>query len=349
MQQQAAHPGFWDNPSEALETTRRLDQLTEEARAWSTKVQHANDLLEMALLALEQDHTAFLDEVDQAATQLQEDITDHIISMTLSGPDDDDPAIITIQAGAGGAEASLWAEMLLGMYTGWAHRTQRPHQLIDTAYADRGGIRSATLEIMGTKPYGLLKDEAGVHRLVRMSPLDPAGKRHTSFSRVEVLPAVPEQDTANTPPSYEIRFEAFHSSAPGGQHVQKVASAVRLVHIPTGITVTCQTERSQHQNRRYAMRLLMARLQEYHRLRQYEAKRSIRGQPPEPSWGMRTRSYTLQPRQHVIDHRTGHRTGNADAVIAGNIDGLINASLLNPLAKRHIPFAGERLLQTLHD
>ena len=216
-----------------MEVTQQLDRLTSEVRTWATTTSHGNDLLEMARLAVEQDDPSFLADIDLDADRLAQALQDYITGQILNGTHDDQPAIITIQSGAGGAEASLWAEMLLGMYTAWATREHRTSLLMDTTYADRGGLRSATLEIMGPKPYGHLKGEDGVHRLVRMSPLDPAGRRHTSFCRVEVLPAVPKQDTTNTPPPYDIRFDAFHASGPGGQHVHKVASAVRLVHLPT--------------------------------------------------------------------------------------------------------------------
>lgn len=293
-------------------------------------LRHSQDLTEMTQLALEQNDHSLLEEIDQAVDELQDTLTKQTISLALTGPHDDRSAIITIQAGAGGAEANLWTEMLLGMYTAWANSEQRPIQLLDITHADRGGIRSTTLEVTGSKPFGHLKGEAGIHRLVRISPLDTAGRRHTSFSRVEVLPATPEQDQTDTPPPQDIRFEAFHASAPGGQHVQKVASAVRLTHIPTGISVTAQTERSQLQNRRYAMRLLTAHIQEKHHREQEEAMRAIRGEPSIPTWGMRTRSYTLHPKQHVVDHRTGYRTSNATSVLEGKLDDLITASLLQP-------------------
>ena len=305
-----------------------MDQLTQDTNNWSNMLRHIQDLTELSHLALEQNDHSFLEEIDQAIDRLDHTLTDQVVALALTGPHDDRNAIITIQAGAGGAEANLWSELLLGMYTAWANRKQRPIQLLDITHVDHGGIRSTTLEIMGPKPYGHLKGEAEIHRLVRISPLDPAGRRHTSFSRVKVLPVTPEQDQANAPSSQDVRFEAFHSSAPGGQHVQKVASAVRLTHITTGISVTAQTERSQLQNRRYAMRLLTARIQKQHRREQEETIQAIRGQPSIPTWGMRNRSYTLQPEQHVVDHRTGYRTANTAAVLDGKLDDLIYASLL---------------------
>ena len=219
--------------------------------------------------------------------------------------------------------------MLQGMYGAWAARTKRPLQTMNTSHGDRGGIRSTTVEISGPQAYGRLKTEAGVHRLVRMSPLDPAGRRHTSFAQVEVIPAPSQERDESAIPQSELRFDAFHSSAPGGQNVQKTATAVRLTHIPTGITATCQTERSQHQNRRYAMRLLTARIQEHKDRERELAMRTSLGQPEPPSWGNKDRSYILQPSQHIIDHRTGYRAGNAHTVIQqGQIDALIEAALL---------------------
>ena len=231
----------------------------------------------MAQLAQEQQDHAFSMEVAQAARDLKHKTEQTQMSLALQGPQDSHTAIITLNSGAGGTESQDWAETLLGMYITWAKSKNRPTKLMNTAYGDRAGIRTATIEVGGKQAYGILKTEAGVHRLIRMSPFDPEGRRQTSFARVEVLPAVPEQSPIEPDPK-DLRTDIFHASGPGGQHIHKVATAIRITHIPTGITVTCQTERSQRQNRDYAMRILRARLQERRqRARLYAKSRKSNG------------------------------------------------------------------------
>ena len=234
---------------------------------------------------------------------------------------DDRPAILTVHAGAGGTEAHDWAGMLLGMYAGWARRQSRRVEMMDLDHAPRVGMRSATLEIGGPQAFRLLAPEAGVHRMMRMSPYDPQGRRHTSRARVVVVPAPdPEANDTEIQPA-DLEWSFFRASGPGGQHVQKVDTAVRLRHRPTGTVVTCQTERSQRQNRDYALRLLQARLLE----QQDREERESRERQPEAGWGNRIRSYSLQPRRYVHDHRTGHREQDVQRVLEGHIDGLIEA------------------------
>ena len=217
------------------------------------------------------------------------------------------------------------------MYAGWAASDQRSVQVLDTAYGDEAGLRTSTMEIGGPHAFGYLNAEVGVHRLVRMSPFDPARRRQTSFARVEVLPAVLEDDAEVEVRPEDLKMDFFRSSGPGGQNVQKVASAVRLTHLPSGIVVSCQTERSQHQNRDYAMRILRARLLARREEERAKELSALRGERVSAEWGNQIRSYVLHPYKSVKDHRTDHQTGNTDAVLAGDIDGFIEAYLVSKL------------------
>lgn len=231
-------------------------------------------------------------------------------------------AILTVQAGAGGLEAQDWAGMLAAMYTAWADAGERPVEVLDAAHGDRGGTRSATLQIGGESAYETLRGESGVHRLVRMSPFDPSGNRHTSMASVEVLPeAAAREDTGI--PEREVRMTAFRASGPGGQAVNRQSTAVRVTHLPTGASAVCRTERSQARNRENAMRVLTARVEDLHRREEERMESARRGEPPNPTWGHRTRSYLLHPREMVKDHRTGRSTGQAQRVLAGWLDPFI--------------------------
>ena len=285
------------------------------------------ELTEMAQLAEQLQDRDFGNEVAAAVDDLEEQLRQTQLSLAMNGPHDDMPAIITLNSGAGGTDSHDWVEMLLGMYTAWAQRERRPTKLMNTSYGERAGLRTATLEIGGPRAYGHLRHEAGVHRVARNSRFDPTGRRQTSFARIEVLPAVPEQGPVEMNPQ-DVKFDAFHSSGRGGQHIQKVATAVRLTHTPTGLTVTCQTERSQKQNREYATRILRARLLERQERQKREDHIRKRGETQPPEWGHQVRSYFLRPPQLVLDHRTGHRTGNPQTMLNGDLSGFIEAALL---------------------
>ena len=289
------------------------------------------DLLELTSLAIESDDETVADELAAETATAAASLAKAEIELTLSGPYDDRPAILTIHSGAGGTDSHDWVEMLTGMYSNWATTSNRPVQVLNTAYGDEAGLRTSTLEIGGQHAFGYLNAEVGVHRLVRISPFDPASRRQTSFARVEVLPAVMEDDAEVDVRSEDLKMDFFRSSGPGGQNVQKVASAVRLTHLPSGIVVSCQTERSQHQNRDYALRILRAKLLALREEERAQELSALRGERISAEWGNQIRSYVLHPYKSVKDHRTDHQMGNADAVLGGDIDGFIEAWLVSRL------------------
>ncbi len=331
LEAEAAAAGFWDDSTTAQRKMQELGQLQQSLVLWSGLQSQVADLLELTDLAIENDDDSLVDELTDETNAVAAALAKAEMQLTLSGQYDGRPAILTIHSGAGGTDSHDWVEMLTGMYAGWATSGKRPVQVLNTAYGDEAGLRTSTLEIGGDHAFGYLNAEVGVHRLVRMSPFDPARRRQTSFARVEVLPAVLEDDSEVQIRPEDVKMDFFRSSGPGGQNVQKVASAVRLTHMPTGIVVTCQTERSQHQNRDYAMRILRAKmlaLREEERAKQLS---TLRGERVSAEWGNQIRSYVLHPYRSVKDHRTDHQTGNTDAVLAGDIDGFIEAWLVSKL------------------
>ena len=248
------------------------------------------------------------------------------LSTLLNGEYDGNNAILSLHAGAGGTEAQDWAQMLYRMYTRWAERHGFKYKLLDWLDGDEAGIKSATISITGENAYGYLKSESGVHRLVRVSPFDSSGRRHTSFAAVEVMPEI-EGDSDIEIRAEDLKVDTYRSSGAGGQHVNKTESAVRITHIPTGIVVSCQVERSQHQNRENAMNMLRARLAEIKERERLEKIEDIKGEQMRIEWGSQIRSYIFMPYTMAKDHRTGFEVGNINAVMDGDIDGFINAYL----------------------
>ena len=310
---------------------QQLGHLKDNVTFWRNLQSQAKSLLELTDLALEEGDYSFQDQLEAEAGQLGKTLAREEINLTLGGPYDDRPAIVSIYSGAGGTDSQDWAEMLLRMYVRWAEEGKRPVQVMDLSYGDEAGLRGATLEVGGQYAYGYLSAERGVHRLVRLSPYDPNHLRHTSFAQVEVLPAALEEEAESEIRPEDIKMDFFRSSGPGGQNVQKVASAVRLTHIPSGIVVTCQTERSQHQNREYAMRILRARLLDKENKERADELAKLRGERSVPEWGNQIRSYVLHPYKSVKDHRTDYLSTNPDAVLDGDLDGFIEAYLMSRL------------------
>lgn len=310
---------------------QELGKLQHSVELWNGLQSQVADLLELTALAIESDDESVADELTAETAATAANLAKAEMELTLSGPYDDRPAILTIHSGAGGTDSHDWVEMLTGMYSSWASISSRPVQVLNTAYGDEAGLRTSTLEIGGQHAFGYLNAEVGVHRLVRISPFDPARRRQTSFARVEVLPAADDDDSEVELRADDLKMDFFRSSGPGGQNVQKVASAVRLTHVPTGIVVSCQTERSQHQNRDYAMRILRAKLLALREEERAQELSALRGERVSAEWGNQIRSYVLHPYKSVKDHRTDHHMGNADAVLAGDIDGFIEAWLVSRL------------------
>ncbi len=331
LETEAAAAGFWDDPGSAQRKMQELGRLQQSVELWRGLQSQVADLAELTELAIENDDDSLEDELTAEADDVGNRLARAEMELTLSGPYDDRPAILTIHSGAGGTDSHDWVEMLTGMYAGWASTDGRPVQVLDTAYGDEAGLRTSTMEIGGQHAFGFLNAEVGVHRLVRMSPFDPARRRQTSFARVEVLPAVVDDDAEVEIRPEDLKMDFFRSSGPGGQNVQKVASAVRLTHTPSGIVVSCQTERSQHQNRDYAMRILRAKLLALREAEREQELSSIRGERVSAEWGNQIRSYVLHPYKSVKDHRTDYQSGNTDAVLAGGIDGFIEAYLVSKL------------------
>lgn len=330
MEREAAAPGYWDDPRTAQRQMQQLGRLKEIVALWRGLQSQAATLLELTDLAIEDADAALAEQLTAALGQLAKDLAREEIALTLAGPYDDRPAILSIISGAGGTDSQDWAEMLLKMYGRWGETQKRPVQVMDLAYGDEAGLRSATLEVGGPYAYGYLSAERGVHRLVRLSPYDPNHLRHTSFAQVEVLPAAAEEEEIVVRPE-EVRLDTFRSSGPGGQNVQKVASAVRLTHLPSGLVVSCQTERSQRQNREYAMRILLARLLARQNEQRAAERDRLRGERVAAEWGNQIRSYVLHPYQSVKDHRTNYQSTNPAAVLDGALNDFIEAYLISRL------------------
>lgn len=328
MELETTVPGFWDDSREAQRKMRQLGRLKDTVAMWRGLQERSNNLIELAELAREVQDDSLMEELDEEGKDISLILGREEINLTLSGPYDDRSAIVTIQPGAGGTDSQDWAEMLVRMYTRWAETTHRPVEVMDLSYGDEAGLRSATLEISGQYAFGLISTERGVHRLVRLSPFDPNHLRHTSFAVVEVMPSSEEEAEVAIRPE-DIKLDFFRSSGPGGQNVQKVASAVRLTHLPTGLVINCQVERSQHQNREFAMRILRARLLALQNEQRAQEVARLKGERITPEFGNQIRSYVLHPYKSVKDHRTNHQSTNPDKVLDGELDPFIQAYLMS--------------------
>ena len=322
LQKESEQNDFWLDSESAQKVMKKIASLKEAVEDWQTLRQRVAYLLELANLedeSLRPDITSELEEIEKELEQREFDVL-------LSGKYDRNNALLAIHAGAGGVDAQDWAEMLERMYLRWAENRNFTTEILDLSEGEEAGIKSVTIAVEGKYAYGYLRPEKGVHRLVRLSPFDSAHRRHTSFALVEVLPEVEEDIDVEIDPD-DLHIDYYRSSGAGGQNVQKNATAVRITHIPTGIVVTCQNERSQMQNRENAMRVLRSRLVEIQEEQHVATLAELRGEYTKAEWGSQIRSYVLHPYQMVKDHRTDHEVGNAQSVLNGNIDGFIEAYL----------------------
>ena len=327
LQAQSEQTEFWQDPESAQKVMKRMAALRQVVEDWNKLSQRVNYLVELAQL----DDESLRSEIAADIEAVEKDLVLREFDVLLSGKYDRNNALLAIHSGAGGVEAQDWTEMLERMYLRWSEKRGYKTEILDMSEGEEAGIKSVTIAVEGDYAYGYLRPEKGVHRLVRLSPFDAAHRRHTSFALVEVLPEVEDDADIDISPD-DLRIDVYRSSGAGGQNVQKNATAVRITHIPTGIVVTCQNERSQTQNRENAMRVLRSRLLEIKEEEHVATLAELRGAYTKAEWGSQIRSYVLHPYQMVKDHRTDYEVGNAQSVLNGDLDGFIEAYLRSNLA-----------------
>ena len=326
LEYKAAEPGFWDDPEESQKILQRTGTLKNKVESYNKLLAAYDDTLALIEMGDEEEDLSILEEAQSEYESLKSNLEAQRLSTLLTGEYDNNNAILTFHAGSGGTEAQDWAEMLYRMYGRWAERHNFKVKTIDYLDGDTAGLKSAVLLVEGENAYGYLKSEAGVHRLVRISPFDASGRRQTSFASLEVMPEI-EKDVSITIPPEDIQMDVYRSSGAGGQKVNKTSSAVRLTHIPTGIVVSSQVERNQFQNREIAMKMLISKLVEIKEKEHLEKIEDIKGVQKEITWGSQIRSYVFMPYTLVKDHRTKFESANITGVMDGEIDGFINAYL----------------------
>ncbi|MGV1099566.1 peptide chain release factor 2 [Thiovibrio sp. JS02] len=327
LEQLTLAPGFWDDQEKAQKVQREQGNVQNIVQSWES-CQSDLDESELLLdLAMSEGDEATAREVDLLLTALIERVETVELECMFTGEHDASNAMLTIHAGAGGTEAQDWVSILMRMYLRWAEAKEFATEILDYLPGDEAGVKSVTIMITGHNAYGLLRSEMGIHRLVRISPFDAGGRRHTSFASVFVFPEL-DDDIQVDINEKDLRIDTYRASGAGGQHVNKTSSAIRITHLPTGIVVQCQNERSQHRNRDTAMKMLKARLYEKEREAQKEQHQELSGEKKEIAWGSQIRSYVLQPYRLIKDHRTNYEVGNVDSVLDGNLDPFIKAYLL---------------------
>ena len=326
LEKESAAPDFWDDMENSQKVMQKIGSLKAKVTGYESLRSDYEDALVMIELADEEGDLSLLDDCTASVKDIETRVEDMTLSTLLSGEFDGKNALLTFHAGAGGTEAQDWAEMLFRMYNRWGERHGYKVSTLDYLDGDVAGIKSATILVEGENAYGYLKGEMGIHRLVRVSPFDSSGRRHTSFASVEVMPEI-DDDVNVEIREEDIKMDVYRASGAGGQKVNKTSSAVRLTHIPTGIVVSCQIERSQHQNREVAMRMLKSKMVEIKERENLERIEDIKGDQKEIAWGSQIRSYVFMPYTLAKDHRTGFEMGNITAVMDGDIDGFINAYL----------------------
>ena len=326
LQAQSAADGFWDNLDKAQKVQQRIKALQTKVDGQKKRESELEDLLVLCEMGNEEEDASLLPELEEGFARLETEMEEARLATLLTGEYDNSTAILTFHAGAGGTEAQDWCQMLYRMYTRWAERHGFTVTVMDYLDGDEAGMKSATITIEGENAYGFLKGENGVHRLVRISPFDANARRQTSFAALEVMPEIPDDVEVDIRPE-DVEMQVYRSSGAGGQHVNKTSSAVRLIHMPTGVVVACQTERSQFQNRDNAMRMLRSKLVELKLQAHAEKISDIKGVQMKIEWGSQIRSYVFMPYQMVKDNRTAYETSNINGVMDGDLDGFINAYL----------------------
>ena len=319
-------PGFWDDPDSSNRKMKELKNLKDTAELCNKLETQYSDIETLIEMGHEEEDPDMVEEIRGELDEFIEELDELRISTLLSGEYDKDNAILKLNAGAGGTESCDWCGMLYRMYTRWAEKKGFSVEVLDYLDGEEAGIKSVTFQVNGENAYGYLKSEKGVHRLVRISPFNAQGKRQTSFVSLDVMPDIEEDLDIEINPE-DLRIDTYRSSGAGGQHINKTSSAIRITHLPTGIVVQCQNERSQFQNKDKAMQMLKAKLYLLKKEANAEKLSDIRGEVKEIGWGNQIRSYVMQPYTMVKDHRTGFETGNVDAVMDGALDGFINAYL----------------------
>ena len=328
LEAQAAAPGLWDTPERAQSVLQRLARLRASIDGWRGFDSRVRSTIELLDMAVEEGDSSLGDELAAEGAAIFAEAERRELLLVLSGEYDERSAILAIHAREGGTDAQDWTEMLLRMYTRWAAQSGFSAQVLDLSSGEEAGVKSVTLEVAGAYAYGYAKAERGVHRLVRLSPFDAAHARHTSFALVEVLPDVDDAVALLINPD-DLEMDVFKASGAGGQHVQKNSTAVRIRHIPSGVVVSCQNERSQLQNREVAMKILRARLTEIEMRKRAEERAALKGEHVSAGWGSQIRSYVLHPYKMVKDHRTAHESTNPDLVLDGDLEGFMRAFLLS--------------------
>ncbi len=330
MEKRSAEPDFWLNQTEAQSVMRQVAELKKVVSKWREVEKGVADTGE--LLALAEEDASLEPEVESEVAAVAAHLEELELEVAFSSEYDARNTILSIHAGAGGTESQDWVEILMRMYLRWAERHGYAAEILDTTPGDEAGIKSVTLSISGDYAYGYLKSEHGVHRLVRLSPFDADHARHTSFALVEVMPEAEADIDVRIGPD-DLKVDVFRSSGPGGQHMQKTSTAVRLTHLPTGLVVTCQSERSQHQNKEIALRILQSRLLEMELARKLEERAKLKGKRISAGWGNQIRSYVLHPYKMVKDHRTDYQTSDTTAVLDGELDGFVQSYLRSIVGK----------------
>ena len=326
LEKESTSDGFWSDLENSQKVLQRIKQLKNKHESYEKLDGAWSDLITLCQMGAEEKDESLLPELEEEYTAFCNALETARLETLLTGEYDNSAAIVSFHAGAGGTEAQDWAQMLYRMYTRWAERHGMKYKILDWLDGEEAGLKSASIQIEGDNVYGYLKSENGVHRLVRISPFDSSGRRHTSFAAVEIAPLISD-DVELEIKSEDLRVDTFRASGAGGQHVNKTESAVRITHLPTGLVVACQMERSQHQNREVAMRMLRSKLLEIKERQHLDKISDIKGEQMKIEWGSQIRSYVFMPYTLVKDNRTGYENGNINAVMDGDLDGFIEAYL----------------------